>query len=164
MLAILTPLFLLGVYFTKCWQPFLVILWILLAYSKNLHKEFRFALPAMPLAFMYCGYALNWIQYRHQILRTHNNQRMYYDKAKKTSLLFKLLLCLILVVNVSMIFYFSLFHQRAPISVVSYLAEHGSNEAKKLNSVHFLTGCHSTPFYSHIHHPVSLRQLDCSPK
>ena len=27
----------------------------------------------------------------------------------------------------------------------------------------FLTPCHATPYYSHLHHPVPMRFLDCSP-
>lgn len=32
-----------------------------------------------------------------------------------------------------------------------------------LTSVHFLMSCHSTPYYSHLHHLVPMRMLDCSP-
>lgn len=30
-------------------------------------------------------------------------------------------------------------------------------------SVLFLTPCHATPYYSHVHLPIPMRFLDCSP-
>lgn len=35
--------------------------------------------------------------------------------------------------------------------------------ADPATSVLFLTPCHATPYYSHVHLPVPMRFLDCSP-
>ncbi len=163
MLGLFSPLLVYGVYLSKCWEPFLVIIWIILAYSKNPHKEFRFILPAMPIAFLYCGYALNWIQYRKRILGISQTKKSTSEeKLKSSSSFFRFILAIVFLFNGFMILYFSLFYQRAPISVVRYIAEYDSPKVP-LQSVHFLTGCHSTPFYSHVHRPIPMRQLDCSP-
>jgi GPI mannosyltransferase 3 len=161
MLSLFTPLFILGVYLTKCFEPFILIIWTLFIYSRNPHKEFRFVLPVLPLAFMYCGYALNWIKYRKSILQIcSRNLDMQKEKGKVTSHFFVLVVCSLVFFNVPMILYFSLIHQRAPISVISFIAD----EKNSVKSAHFLTGCHATPFYSHVHRNIELRQLDCSPR
>ena len=64
--------------------------------------------------------------------------------------------------NVGVGLYFSLIHQRAPISVTRFLAEHVGTPS--VTSIDFLTNCHATPFYSHIHKPIPMRFLDCSPQ
>ncbi|DBA74157.1 TPA: hypothetical protein ACH3X1_010956 [Trebouxia sp. C0004] len=64
-------------------------------------------------------------------------------------------------VQVAMTLYFSLVHQRGQIDVMRYLAE----EAKLQPSMHvlFLTPCHATPYYSHVHYNITMDFLDCSP-
>lgn len=151
MLGIMLPLFPLGVFLSKSWRLLILIVVVLLAYSTNPHKEFRFILPALPLTFVYCGYALQWVQNRKPI-------HLFRNSSYKISPL-RLVLPTLLIVNAILIVLFSLVHQRAPISVVNYISKSGD-----IKDVHFLTGCHSTPFYSHIHRNISLRQLDCSPQ
>lgn len=48
---------------------------------------------------------------------------------------------------------------RVPGEVQRVLEERGPTAT----SVLFLTQCHATPWYSHLHHPVPMRFLDCSP-
>ncbi|DBA83269.1 TPA: hypothetical protein ACH3X2_006772 [Trebouxia sp. C0005] len=64
-------------------------------------------------------------------------------------------------IQFAMTLYFSLVHQRGQIDVMRYLAE----EAKLQPSMHvlFLTPCHATPYYSHVHSNITMDFLDCSP-
>merc|ERR1712154_731294 len=87
----------------------------------------------------------------------------------------KFILLLLLVTNGFAGLYLSHFHQAAPIQIMQYLhddivAKMGNNETLKFKDmdVHFVTSCHATPFYSHLHlgdatNFVPLRFLECSP-
>lgn len=112
----------------------------------------RFVLPALPIAFLYCGYALSWLSKR---------------KKKFLRLPFKILMSLLFVPNLIAIVYFSRFHQLAPVEIALFLGNYGSSAFSSqfpLTSVHFWTGCHSTPYYSHIHRAISLRLFECEPR
>lgn len=57
---------------------------------------------------------------------------------------------------------FGIFHQRGTLTVMSYLS---SEAGKNRNNVSFLflTPCHATPLYSHLHVNVPVRFLTCDP-
>eukprot|EP00123_Amoebidium_parasiticum_P020995 comp5980_c0_seq2/m.1830 comp5980_c0_seq2/g.1830 ORF comp5980_c0_seq2/g.1830 comp5980_c0_seq2/m.1830 type:complete len:203 (-) comp5980_c0_seq2:18-626(-) len=58
--------------------------------------------------------------------------------------------------------YFSLVHQRGVLDVMTYLRTMAHTDPTPL-SVHFWLPCHSTPFYSHVHHNITMRILTCEP-
>ena len=69
--------------------------------------------------------------------------------------------------NAIAIAYFGVVHQRAPVAVMEHLSRRladGDARATPIESVHFLTECHATPAYSHLHRAIALRMLDCSPQ
>ena len=106
-------------------------------YSLPAHKEFRFLLPAMELMMPYCGVAISHLLYSSSSLKA-------------------LFIYLLLLIQVIMAAYFSLFHHSGLLQVVSHIRE--SNQPTL-----FLTPCHSMPLYSHLHTKVPVRFLDCSP-
>lgn len=72
----------------------------------------------------------------------------------------------LLIGNVVPAGYLSAVHQKGTIDVMpklSELAKTYRDEFGKNASVLFLMPCHSTPYYSHVHHNVSLRFLTCEP-
>jgi hypothetical protein len=71
-------------------------------------------------------------------------------------------LIFLVLTQVPMALYFSLVHQRGAVKVMEYLA--GKAQGGRVLGVWFLMPCHSTPFYSHLHAPVPMRTLDCSPR
>lgn len=54
--------------------------------------------------------------------------------------------------------YFSLVHQGGTVAAMDWLAAQ-----PRVQSALFLMPCHSTPFYSHMHRPIPMTFLDCSP-
>jgi GPI mannosyltransferase 3 len=64
----------------------------------------------------------------------------------------------IIFIQILLMIYFSLIHQRGPIDVMKEL-----RNDKSVESVHFLVPCHATPLYSHFHMNKPLKYLDCSP-
>eukprot|EP01119_Soliformovum_irregulare_P025172 TRINITY_DN9248_c0_g1_i2.p1 TRINITY_DN9248_c0_g1~~TRINITY_DN9248_c0_g1_i2.p1 ORF type:complete len:401 (-),score=109.29 TRINITY_DN9248_c0_g1_i2:8-1210(-) len=146
-LASYLPLFVVGAVTCQRKSLLILIAWVTFVLSLPTHKEFRFLLPVLPIALMYVGYGfkLSW---------------EYFStfKLKNRNLAGKFLLSVLVVVNVGMTLYFSLVHQAAPIQVMSRIRELDSQAA-----VHFLTPCHSTPYYSFVHRPIELLFLDCSP-
>jgi hypothetical protein len=50
---------------------------------------------------------------------------------------------------------FQFVHQRAPEAVMTHLANEARAGALGGGGVLFLTPCHTTPFNTHIHHPVA---------
>lgn len=121
--------------------PVISILWTNIVYSLLSHKEFRFVLPVLPLALIYAGNGLCQLYAQ-------------YQKRK----LFIYTVTFLLLLNVPIALYLSLFHQLAPVSVMSYVR--GLNES---NSLHYLMPCHSTPYFSHVHKNISMKFWDCSP-
>ncbi|KAL6074811.1 glycosylphosphatidylinositol anchor biosynthesis, variant 2 [Balamuthia mandrillaris] len=60
--------------------------------------------------------------------------------------------------------YLSVVHQRGPLQVMRYLREeHAAGRLRNDSAVHFLTPCHATPFYSHLHAPIPMQFLTCEP-
>eukprot|EP00941_MAST-03F_sp_MAST-3F-sp1_P001913 g1913.t1 len=109
-----------------------------------------------------------------KIIETTKKRLSRFPKSKKkkgmlSQFQFRLLIFTLILCNIVVGGYLSLVHQRAPISVISYLREEAVRWNNKENkqtwkmSVHFLTPCHATPFYSQIHVNIPMRLLDCSP-
>jgi len=131
------------------------LLWIIFWYNFTLsftsHKEFRFVLPALPLAMICSGRCFqHFLRYSRR--KSFLNIGVIHCK-------WKTLFAVLLLFNIPIALYFSLFHQRGSISVMSYIQTLDMNR----HSVHFLMPCHSTPYYSHVHQNISMRFLDCSP-
>ena len=119
----------------------------MLAYSLPAHKEFRFLLPGLQLAIPFCGLGAATL--------------LHKNNAKRN----KIFALLLIFLQLPMIVYFSLYHQRAQLDVMNFLhqSRHSATTTATTNSILFLTPCHTTPFYSHVHRPLSMRFLDCSP-
>ena len=60
--------------------------------------------------------------------------------------------------NVVLALYLSMVHQAAPNAVMQYLSTQ-----KNIHGIIFLTPCHGTPFYSHLHQDVPMKFLECPP-
>jgi phosphatidylinositol glycan class B len=68
---------------------------------------------------------------------------------------------LLIITNVPMALYMSLFHQRGTEDVLYYLSKEAHDG--RVKSVLFLMPCHSTPYYSTLHYNLPMRFLDCTP-
>ena len=60
--------------------------------------------------------------------------------------------------------YLSLVHQSGPGPALAFLAAEAAAGRVGPGGILMLTPCHETPGYSHLHAPVPLRILDCSPR
>jgi phosphatidylinositol glycan class B len=136
----------------------------LVAYSLPAHKEFRFLLPALQLAMPYCGLGAAYLVEGEQ--QRQKNKGTGKSKAATSfvsSTTFRNRFTIAMLgVQVPMILFFSLYHQRAQVQVMSYLQTSQTTSSSSL-SVLFLTPCHTTPYYSYIHKAIPMRFLDCSP-
>ncbi|CAK7900712.1 GPI mannosyltransferase 3 [[Candida] anglica] len=97
---------------------------VLLAFSMISHKEIRFIYPLQPLFLCFISISINQLR-----LWTW----------KKT-------LTIIVILNVSLAYFFTRVHERGVIDVMNYLREDES-----VTSFGFLTPCHSTPWQSTLH-------------
>ncbi len=113
------------------------LVWTSFAYSVLPHKELRFLLPSLPLGLCVAADFLA-------------SKRI----GKRTVAVISALL------NIPLLLYLSLVHQRGALDVVSYLAENARSDS----SVFFLMPCHSTPYWSHMHRSdIEMRFLTCEP-
>eukprot|EP00386_Alphamonas_edax_P001874 GDKI01005671.1.p1 GENE.GDKI01005671.1~~GDKI01005671.1.p1 ORF type:complete len:447 (-),score=89.36 GDKI01005671.1:153-1493(-) len=128
----------------------------ILVLSLASHKEFRFILPYLPFMHIYLTAGL------------------FSNKVNK-----KVRVAVFALQFVATLF-FMLVHQQGPESVMKQLRAHVQRQKRieKIDpSIFFLTGCHATPFYTHMHvlgdgvtrHGNSVRfppigYLDCSPQ
>ncbi|TKR93475.1 hypothetical protein L596_007927 [Steinernema carpocapsae] len=130
-----------------CLSLFLISLWYTVFHSLLPHKEHRFLLPIIPFLCLHAGHFLA-VSYR--------------GSWRKSSPLFKFCVFLIIVVNVPLSLYTSLYHQVGPMaaarSVSSMLIPGSSSHLLQL------LPCYSMPQYNHFHgQNVHIRSLDCSP-
>lgn len=151
----------------------LVLLGIITPYialhSFSGHKEFRFLLPVLPLICILVGHAL------HRFVSLIENGKVGIAVLMKHCTPTKLVVLALILLNYPHLIYLSIMHQRGPIAINEYLSATIKKEAytvqneikaRREYSIHYLTGCHSTPSYSHLHIPnvhVSAWHLDCSP-
>ncbi|KAK3155812.1 hypothetical protein QOZ80_2AG0099000 [Eleusine coracana subsp. coracana] len=140
-----------GIVKSREWRLSGLIAWVLGVYSTLGHKEFRFVLPVLPLALMFAGYCLAIMSQ----LKGKNLQR----KGHLSRLQFSVIL--LIITNVPMALYMSLFHQRGTEDVMFYLSKEAHDG--RVKSVLFLMPCHSTPYYSTLHYDLPMRFLDCTP-
>ncbi|EEE56164.1 hypothetical protein OsJ_05068 [Oryza sativa Japonica Group] len=75
---------------------------------------------------------------------------------------FQLSVILLILTNVPMALYMSLYHQRGTEDVMFYLSREAQDG--RVKSVLFLMPCHSTPYYSTLHYNLPMRFLDCTPR
>jgi GPI mannosyltransferase 3 len=139
----------------------------LIAYSLPAHKEFRFLLPALQLAMPYCGLGAAYLIEARQGQNKRAGGKIS-AAAAATSFLSsptnrRRLIIAMLGLQVPVTLFFSLYHQRAQVQVMSYLQANHQGAAPSPPSVLFLTPCHTTPYYSYIHKANSMRFFDCSP-
>ncbi|GAB6022258.1 hypothetical protein CHUAL_006389 [Chamberlinius hualienensis] len=124
--------------------PAALILWQISIYSLIPHKEFRFLMPLLPLAFSMTGKYLASIEHG----KSFWNARNFF--------------IISLIVNVNLSVFFGLFWGRGPLEAIEQVAKRVENDSN-IRSVMFLTPCHSMPLYSHLHLNVSVRFLTCEP-
>ncbi|XP_066366923.1 mannosyltransferase APTG1-like [Miscanthus floridulus] len=133
------------------WRLSGLIAWVLGVYSILGHKEFRFVLPVLPLALMFSGYCL--------AAMSQFKGKNQHGKRNLSRL--QLSVILLVITNVPMALYMSLFHQRGTEDVMYYLSKEAHDG--RVKSVLFLMPCHSTPYYSTLHYDLPMRFLDCTP-
>lgn len=134
----LVPFFL-GIRIGRCRLLVAIVFWHMLVLSFVSHKEFRFLLPAFPLAMVVCGAGM-----------------------ARLPRLWALGLAAVLAVSFfPPAIYLGVYHQKGALEVVDFLGT--ELEANPKADVLFLMPCHSTPYYSHIHRRVKMRFLKCEP-
>ncbi len=139
----------------------------LIAYGLPAHKEFRFLLPAIQLAMPYCGLGAAYLiedQKKHSKSTNKKNSTATPPSFVSSPTVRKRFAIAMLGLQVPVTLFFSLYHQRAQVQVMSYLQKSQRSPASTQTlSVLFLTPCHTTPYYSYIHQEIPMRFLDCSP-
>ncbi|KAK1160721.1 GPI mannosyltransferase 3 [Acipenser oxyrinchus oxyrinchus] len=119
------------------------VIWTVLVYSLLSHKEFRFIYPVLSFCMVFCGYSL-------ASLKTW----------KKPAV------CFLVLSNLLPALYTGLIHQRGTLDVMNHIQQLCKESNSPTNtevSVFFLMPCHSTPFYSHVHCPITMQFLQCPP-
>ncbi|CAN6271138.1 unnamed protein product [Urochloa humidicola] len=145
------PFAICGIVKSREWRISGLIAWVLGVYSILGHKEFRFVLPVLPLALMFSGYCLAALP--------QSKGKILHGKKRLSRL--QLSVILLIITNVPMALYMSLYHQRGTEDVMYYLSKQAHDG--RVKSVLFLMPCHSTPYYSTLHYNVPMRFLDCTP-
>nr|XP_021493646.1 GPI mannosyltransferase 3 [Meriones unguiculatus] len=113
----------------------------ILYYSMLGHKEFRFIYPVLPFCMVFCGYSL-----------------AHLKAWRRAALSF------LLSSNALLALYTGLVHQRGTLDVMNHIQRFCSGDpAPAPVSVFMMMPCHSTPYYSHVHCPLSMRFLQCPP-
>lgn len=119
------------------------IVWTVVVYSFLPHKEFRFIYPVLPFCMFFCGISLASLKAWRQTAAS-----------------------ILVVSNLLPALYTGLIHQKGTLDVMGHLqtlCDVSSSSNNLQPDVLFLMPCHSTPFYSHIHCPISMRFLECPP-
>lgn len=121
-----------------------VIFWTVAVYSVLPHKEFRFVLPLLPMFIYVCtsSFPFGW---------------------RITEFRRKALLAVILLSNLLPGLYLSVVHQRGTLDVMRLLENEVTGSSANETNIMFLTPCHATPMYSHLHVDVPIRFLTCEP-
>jgi phosphatidylinositol glycan class B len=122
---------------------------LLAAYSCLGHKEFRFIYPILPLSLILAAHALS----------TLNDKRR--NGSMRLKAFYSLSLAFLLVTNLFAGIYLTVYHQRGVVDVMEAIRNAANKD--RIREVVFLMPCHSTPFYSHVHHNISMKFLTCEP-
>lgn len=157
MLFTFLPFSIAGSIKSKCWKLSGLIAWVLIVYSIQGHKEFRFVLPMLPIALMFSGYSLSVMAKSDSDTRRKGSPNSHMKRPSKVGFAIFVLLA----TNIPMALYMSLVHQRGTEDVMIYLSKEAQNE--KVKGILFLMPCHATPYYSTLHYDLPMRILDCSP-
>eukprot|EP00911_Craspedida_sp_UC1_P002894 UC1_evm7s2112 len=126
------------------------IAFVTAVFSLSDHKEFRFVYSLLFLFMPFCGAAAAklWAQ-------GDQWQRVF--------------VITMLALNVPLAGYTGLVHQRGALDVMGVLrreiasAQDDAGAGAEVGGILFLTQCHATPFYSHIHVNISAAFLECPP-
>ena len=152
---------------------FLVCLFLFCCFSCLGHKEFRFILPILPLAFVICG------QFAHDltvdVINTTNTANQSQTSSKHNGITVvnagsnlgsrsqtivnklpkhgwridsRVLILILLLTNLPLMLYTSLIHQRGTVDVMKFVHDERRYESSYNHmSVLYLMPCHSTPYY-----------------
>jgi len=158
--------------------------------SLNAHKEPRFLLNTLPLCFVYAGkYVADTVRRmeKERSLERRStgstsppstSTRLAFPSSTGSTMrsryMWGAFWVVVVVPNIAAAAYFSIVHQSGPYHTLRHLSDRLSvtsvvQEQNHVLTIDFLTECHSTPFYSHLHtqegqaNKVNLRLLDCSP-
>ncbi|KAJ6435553.1 hypothetical protein OIU84_000701 [Salix udensis] len=157
MLFTFLPFSIAGSIKSKRWKLSGLIAWVLIVYSVQGHKEFRFVLPMLPIALMFSGYSLSVMAKADSDSRRKGSPESHMKRPSKVGFAIFFLLA----TNIPMALYMSLVHQRGTEDVMIYLSKEAQNQ--KVKGILFLMPCHATPYYSTLHYDLPMRILDCSP-
>ncbi|CAL9749899.1 unnamed protein product [Musa acuminata subsp. burmannicoides] len=157
MLLTFLPYAVIGILKSKEWRISGLIAWVLGIYSVLGHKEFRFVLPVLPIALIFSGYSLS-VMSKPDLL---DMKRRKSRSGNKCPSRVQLAVLFLVATNVPMALYMSSIHQRGSEDVMIYLSKEAHKG--KVRSILFLMPCHSTPYYSTLHHDLPMRFLDCTP-
>ncbi|KAI9486093.1 MAG: Alg9-like mannosyltransferase family-domain-containing protein [Benjaminiella poitrasii] len=113
----------------------ILLAWIVAVYSLLPHKEFRFLYPIVPLLLIVTAYGLQQTRWRTRWM-----------------------MMMLVLTQVPMALYVSLWHQRGVMDVMVWL-----RDSPTVQSVAVLMPCHSTPWYSVVHKDVPMWFLTCEP-
>ncbi|KAJ6226426.1 gpi mannosyltransferase 3 [Anaeramoeba flamelloides] len=137
---------------------FFIIIVNVFVYSLLGHKEFRFLLPIVPLLLIVCSFSLV----------NFSEPKSTEEKSELTGhrIFFWSVLILLILIQVFSSAYFGMIHQRGRVTVMNFLSDEANSYQmdNKEMDVMFLTQCHATPWYSHIHKNISMSFPDCSPR
>ncbi|XP_033327163.2 phosphatidylinositol glycan anchor biosynthesis class B isoform X1 [Megalopta genalis] len=132
-------------YFHRQTVMLFTIVWTICVYSLLSHKEFRFLLPLLPMLIFIC------------------TSCTYRVDANSTRIERQIFVVLLLITNVVPGFYFSMIHQRGSLDVMNIMHKEITDTNDNKADILFLTPCHATPLYSHLHVNVSATILTCEP-
>ncbi|KAH8933006.1 hypothetical protein BDL97_18G009300 [Sphagnum fallax] len=136
------PFTLIGILWSKQWALAGLIAWVLALYSILGHKEFRFILPVLPIVMMYAGYAMAVLEqqgssanskeetaYSVPSSTSSGSQHQGYEQKKPTggtrqgSRLLGGIIIFLLLTNIPLALYTSMFHQRGAEAVMEHLGQ-----------------------------------------
>ncbi|XP_011644025.1 GPI mannosyltransferase 3 isoform X2 [Pogonomyrmex barbatus] len=123
----------------------ITIIWTIFVYSWLPHKEFRFILPLFPMVICVICSCIH-------SFKTYCSLQFY-----------NIITSVSISINLAAILYFSLIHQRAPLVIMDILRHEITQADSSITDTLFLTPCHATPLYSHLHVNASIRFLTCEP-
>ncbi|KAH3674788.1 hypothetical protein WICMUC_002991 [Wickerhamomyces mucosus] len=134
------PFFIQGFFASNLKSVKVLIIANILAFSLISHKEFRFLYPLQPFFILFSSFGLN----------------TFYIKFNKY---FYPIVAVIIAFNTALSLYLTQFHEMGSIEVIEYL-----RTDPDVQSIGFLTPCHSTPLQSYIHNPdIPIWYLTCEP-
>ncbi|RUS21001.1 Alg9-like mannosyltransferase family-domain-containing protein [Endogone sp. FLAS-F59071] len=146
LLTTFVPFFIFGIHLSRI-DPALrsrtiplshLITFVILIYSLLPHKEFRFIYPLLPTLLLFSSIGLHNLSQKHK----------------------RLAMIALLLTNIPMALYTSIWHQRGVVDVMRWVRE----RVEPGMDVDFLMPCHSTPWYSEVHDKrIRMRFLECEP-